>query len=331
MYQYLEALGIFALLIAGFSVVRFVIYRYMKRRALKTETVVDDVIVTLLGALNPPFYTYFSLFCSIQILWKPQLLENVLLVILLLWLTYECLSVVQEIIQDVSVRYGDRKRNLKAAVAIMSILVSLVLWIVGGALILANLGIDPTTLIAGLGIGGIALALAVQSIVGDLFSYFTLRMDNPITEGDFVTVGDKSGYVTKVGVKSTRLKSLTGEEVVISNKDLIANKLENFGKAEKRGSIFNLTFSLGTSSKKLKELPELIRACVEKEEKTEFIRSHLIEVSHTGYVFETYYKVHDHEFLVFRNTHEHVLLNILQRFEEEHYHLSSSLTVVSED
>lgn len=328
--QYLEATGIFIALVLVFTLVHYVLYRQVQRRAASTETVVDDVFVMILGALNPPFYTYLSLFCAVQMLWKVHWIENVLLVILLLWLTYECLSVVQDIIQEVSVRYGDRKRNLKAAVAIMSILVSLVLWLIGGALILANLGIDPTTLIAGLGIGGIALALAVQSIVGDLFNYFTLRMDNPIAEGDFINAGGKSGYVTKIGVKTTRLKSLTGEEIVISNKDLTSTKLQNYGKAEKRGAIFQLTFMLNTSTEKLAAVPEIVRECVEREAKTEFVRSHLVEISQLGFVFENYYKVHDHEFLVFRDTHQQVLLHIMETLDKKKYRLSSSIAILAD-
>lgn len=327
--QYLGAFLVFLILVAVFSFVRFVAYKRMKIKALQTETVVDDVVVTVIGTINPPFYTYLSLFLSVQTLWKPQWLENAFLVILLVWLSFECLTIVREIIQDVSIRYGDRKRNLKSAVALVSILIFVVIWIIGGAVILANLGIDPTALLAGLGVSGIIVALALQNVVGDLFGYFSLRLDNPVTEGDFVAIGDKQGNVTKIGLKTTRLRALTGEEVIISNKDVLSGSILNYGKAEKRGAIFQLIFSPSNALEDIMEVPHIIRRHIEKRERVEFHRSHLRDITMTGYVVETFYKVREHDFDLFCDVHQAVLHDVLEELQKQGYRLSHSTAVIA--
>lgn len=316
---YLSSLGVVLLSVFCWMAVQYSVKTWWKRRALKTPTILDDLLVTLICAFSPVFYGYFSLFLGLQMLVKPQIVETVALVILLLLLTYESLVMVQEVISEVSLRFGDKKRNIKAAVALLSIFLTILIWLIGGSIILANMGIDPTALIAGLGVGGIILAFAVQNVVGDLFQYFALRIDNPITEGDFVTIGDKSGYVHKIGLRSTRLKSLTGEEVVIHNKDLTSTRVLNFGKAEKRGSIFRVTLALSTPQEKAARFPEHIRTIIEAMENTDFVRSHMVAITQTGLVFETYYKVRDHEYMVFLDTQEQIVLRLLDVAAKEGY------------
>ena len=321
---YLSALGVFALSILCWITVQYTVRTWFRARALKTATILDDLAITVVASFKPPFYIYFSFFLGLQVVYKPKAVETIALVILLLWLTYECLSMVQEVITEVSMRFGDKKRNVKAAVALLSIFLTIIIWLVGGSIILANLGIDPTALIAGLGIGGIFLAFAVQNIVGDLFQYFAIRMDNPVTEGDFIAVGDLSGKVVKIGIRTTRLVALTGEEIVIHNKDLTSSRVQNYGKSERRGGLLTLYLSLQTPAAKIEALLPLIEDIVQKQDKTVFERCNYVNIAQTGFVIETYFRVHDHSYENFLNVKQRILLDILRVAEKKGYVFAST-------
>src|SRR3546814_878321 len=139
-------------------------------------------------------------------------------------------------------------------------ILNVVIWIFGLVLLLSNLGYDVTAIVAGMGIGGIAIALAAQTILGDLFSYFVIFFDRPFEIGDFIVVDDKSGTVEYVGIKTTRLKSLGGEQLVFSNTDLTNSRLHNYKRMERRRIVFKLGVVYETPEKKLKLIPEIGRA-----------------------------------------------------------------------
>ncbi len=156
------------------------------------------------------------------------------------------------------------------ALNVMSSVGRLLLWTVVLLLILDNLGINVTALIAGLGAGGIAVALAVQNILGDLFASLSIVLDKPFVVGDFLVIDDYLGSVEHVGLKTTRLRSLSGEQLVISITDLLSSRIRNYG----RRVLFTLGVTYSTPREKLRRIPEIIREAVENEEQTGFDRSH---------------------------------------------------------
>jgi small-conductance mechanosensitive channel len=122
-----------------------------------------------------------------------------------------------------------------------------------------NLGYNVSSLVAGLGIGGIAVALALQNILSDIFCSFSIYLDKPFQVDDFVVIGQHRGIVTKIGIKTTRIQSVQGEELVFSNKDLLNAVIQNFKKMQKRKVIFHIAVTYQTPTKLLRKIPELVK------------------------------------------------------------------------
>lgn len=152
-------------------------------------------------------------------------------------------------------------------------------------------GQDVTTIVTGLGIGGIAIALAAQNILGDLFNYFVIYFDRPFEVGDFIVIDDKMGTVEFLGIKTTRIRSLSGEQVIIGNSNLTASRIHNFKRLEERRVLFTINLDYRTPSEKLKLVPDLIRVIVVNQKFTRFDRSHFASYGDWSLRFETVYYV----------------------------------------
>ena len=154
------------------------------------------------------------------------------------------------------------------------LVINLCIWFLGIVFLFDNLGYDVTAIIAGLGIGGIAIALAAQNILGDLFNYFVIFFDRPFEIGDFIVLDDKKGNVEYIGIKTTRLKSITGEQIIISNTDLTNSRLHNFKRMEQRRVLFTLGVTYQTTPEQLQMIPGIIKSIIEDQEGITFDRAH---------------------------------------------------------
>jgi small-conductance mechanosensitive channel len=190
-------------------------------------------------------------------------------------------------------------------------------WSVVLLLVLDNMGINITALVAGLGVGGIAVALAVQSILGDLFASLSIVLDKPFVVGDFLIIDDYMGSVEHVGLKTTRLRSLTGEQLVLSNTDLLSSRIRNYGRMQERRALFTLGVTYQTPRDKLRQIPEIIREAIEASEKTRFDRSHFKSYGAYSLDFETVYYVLEPDYALYMDIQQAVNLAIHERFEAE--------------
>jgi small-conductance mechanosensitive channel len=190
-----------------------------------------------------------------------------------------------------------RRRSLVAdraalgSISIIGVIINAVIWALVALLTLDNLGIDITALVAGLGIGGIAVALAVQNIFGDLFASLSITLDRPFVVGDFLIVGDVLGTVESIGVKSTRLRSLDGEQIVMPNSDLLSSRVRNYGRMLERRVVFATAVTYETPVDLLERIPRLIREIIEGQADTRFDRSHFATHGAASLDFETVYYV----------------------------------------
>ena len=200
---------------------------------------------------------------------------------------------------------------------VFGLIARIILWIVVALLILDNLpGIQVTTLIASLGITGIAVALAVQNILGDLFASFTIVMDKPFVIGDFIIVDDFRGNVEHIGLKSTRIRSLTGEQLIFSNSDLLSSRVRNYKHMTRRLIMFNLGVTYQTPADKLSEIPTVIREAIDKHPETTFDRAHFSSYGPYSLDFEIVYWVEKPDYSIFMDIQQDINLEIYQRFEE---------------
>ena len=193
----------------------------------------------------------------------------------------------------------------------------IILWSIVLLLVLDNLGVNITALVAGLGVGGIAIALAVQTILGDLFASLSIVLDKPFVVGDFLIVGDFLGSVEYVGLKTTRLRSLSGEQLVFSNSDLLNSRIRNYGRMYERRVSFDLGVTYQTARDKLVKIPEIIREAVVTQDNTRFDRSHFKEYGDFALIFESVYYVHGPDYNVYMDIQQAINLHIHERFEQE--------------
>lgn len=192
-----------------------------------------------------------------------------------------------------------------------------VLWALVLLLALRQMGFDITALLAGLGIGGIAVALALQNILGDLFASLSIVLDKPFVVGDFIIVGDFLGTVEHIGLKTTRLRSLSGELIVFSNTDLLKSRIRNYKRMYERRVLFTLGVIYQTPVEKLERIPELLRAAIAARTRTRFDRAHFKEYGDSALIFEAVYYVLDPDYNIYMDIHHAVNLEVLRSFARE--------------
>jgi len=183
-------------------------------------------------------------------------------------------------------------------------------------LTLDNLGVDITALVAGLGIGGIAVALALQNVLGDLLASLSITLDQPFVIGDFLIVGDHMGSVEYVGIKTTRLRSLTGEQIVMSNADLLSSRVRNYGRMYERRIVFALGVAYETPREKLERIPPLLREIIEAQEGVRFDRAHFAKYGDFSLDFEIVYYVQSPEYGLYMDAQQAINFRIHEAFED---------------
>lgn len=191
------------------------------------------------------------------------------------------------------------------------------LWVLLLLVGLDNLGVDITALVAGLGVGGIAVALAVQNILGDLFASLSIVLDKPFVIGDFILVDELMGTVETIGVKTTRLRSLSGEQLIFSNADLLASRIRNFKRMAERRVVFGVGVPYDTPFDKIESIPSILRDAVETQEKIRFDRAHFKGFGASSLDFEVAYYVLEPDYNVYMDVQQAINLRVLSSFLSE--------------
>ncbi len=302
-------------LVLFFGVFKKYLVHRLEKWAQKTETEFDDIIVDLAGSIKIWFYFYTALWLSLFWLEINTTAQRVLNVLFIILVFYQGVKFVQALIEYFASQKFDQEKEYKKKVDLLSKLAQGVMWALGLLLILSNLGIDINALIAGLGIGGIAIALASQNILGDLFASFTVYLDQPFELGDFIVVGKESGTVEKIGIKTTRLKAMTGEEIIIANKDVTSARIKNYRKMKTRFVTFDLTLDYKT--KKIEKIPDLITQSVKGIKDVKFNRALLKELGSSGIVFNIAYTVQSRDWQKYLEINQEVLFKIKQALDKE--------------
>ncbi|MEM2131509.1 MAG: mechanosensitive ion channel family protein, partial [Candidatus Woesearchaeota archaeon] len=190
-------------------------------------------------------------------------------------------------------------------------------WIIAILTALSNLGVNITSLIAGLGVGGIAVAFALQRILEDIFSSFSIYFDKPFEEGDFITIDNEAGTVEHIGIKSTRIRTLQGEELVISNKEMTTARIHNYKKMSKRRAVFTFGVEYNTDVKKLKKINEIIKNIFDRLEIAELDRSHFKTFGDFSLNYEVVYYINNREIKDYLDTQEKINLMLVEAFKKE--------------
>lgn len=298
-------------------IVRSVALGQLRKWAASTTTTVDDFLVERVRRTGVPL-AYLGLFeGALRTLALSPGALRFLDVAGIVLLTLISISFVVALI-----RYGfeefirkrgedaSRDRALKGAVSIAKVLV----WISGTLFLLDNLGFRISTVVAGLGIGGIAVALAAQTVLGDLFAYFTILFDRPFEIGDFIVAGEFQGTVERLGIKTTRLASLGGEQIVMSNKDLTDSRVRNFRRMARRRVVFRLGVTYQTPAERLREIPAIVAGVFREVEGTTLDRVHFFSFGDSSLVHEIVYFVDGNDYARYMDAQQKVNLRIHEEF-----------------
>ncbi|MDF3064999.1 MAG: mechanosensitive ion channel protein MscS [Polyangiaceae bacterium] len=276
------ALALVAVLVVILSAIKSRLARRLTRFAAASPGRVDDVLAEMANRTSGVFTLAVAMLLALLFVPLAPPVERLARVVALLmcllqagiWGSIALRGLVERRFVAVS---GGQTDAGRAGVARMAAFGGRVLiWSILVLVALANLGVDVSALIAGLGVGGVAVALATQNILGDLFASFSILLDKPFVVGDFVVVGDFMGSIEEIGVKTTRVRSLGGEQIVFSNNDLLQSRLRNYKRMNERRIVFKLGVVYQTNPSQLRAIPELIKKIVNAREKTRFDRAHFL-------------------------------------------------------
>jgi len=320
--RWLVALAITVAILVGLRLFKNVVIGRLRSLAGRTKTDWDDLLAHTLGKTKLSVLGVLAIYGGANALSLPArthgLIERASILALLLQGGIWGAAAVSFALEHYRRRQlAERDRNEATAVGALAFVARIAVWAVVVLLALDNLGIDVTALVAGLGIGGVAVALAVQNILGDLFASLSIVLDKPFVVGDFLVVGEFPGTVEHVGIKSTRLRSLSGEQLVFSNADLLGSRIRNYGRMFERRILFKLGVTYQTPRDKLHAIPGIIRDAIEQQPKTRFDRSHFAAYGDFSLDFETVYFVTDPSYNVYMDTQQAINFRIHEQFEAE--------------
>lgn len=331
MQSYLVALGVFVVALLFFKVLKNRVFIKLEEWAKKTKTDLDDEMIRTLETIPRMLYFIAALYIAFQFLALHSVVEKGAEVILIILLIYWATKVVSELIEYSLYKVAkkqDGKRQKNTTYFALSLMARIVLWSTGLLLILSNLGVNISALVASLGIVGIAIALAMQNILGDIFSSFSIYLDKPFEIGDFIIVGEHQGTVKKIGLKTTRIEALQGEEIVISNNELTSSRVRNFKKMKKRRIVFELGVSYHTPHKTLNKIPKIMKKLIAAIKKTNFDRSHFKSFGDHSLNIETVYYLESSDYKEYMDTQQKINLAVVDAFEKEGIEIAFPSTTV---
>lgn len=294
------------------------IVRKLIARAATTENKFDDLAAELAGGTKQIFLLLVAIFIGSLWLRLPGDVTYVMRATAVIALLLQMGMWGQRIIQFFVQRQREREAEVerKSTFSALGYIGRVVLWGAVFLLVLDNLGVSITALIATLGVGGIAVALATQNILGDLFASIVIMLDKPFIVGDFIIVGDLMGVVEQVGLKTTRVKSLTGEQIVFSNADLLNSRVRNFRRMQERRVTFTLGVTYQTKHEHLVEIPGLVREIIAKHDLARADRCHFKSYGDYALIFEFVYFVKSRDMTQYMDMQQQINLDIFAAFAE---------------
>ncbi|WKN42942.1 mechanosensitive ion channel family protein [Tunicatimonas pelagia] len=317
--DYLVALGI---VVSGFVITRIlraIVIKQLRRLTEATDTDIDDYIVDSIGRFGVPILYFISVYVGVKYLTLTDMINEAIRVATLVVITFFSIRFISSVVLMLLRTYVRQQENgeekVKQLRGVMLIF-NLLIWGAGLLVLLDNLGVNVTAMVAGLGIGGIAIALAAQNILGDLFNYFVIFFDRPFEIGDFIIVDEKLGTIEAIGIKTTRVKSLSGEQLVFSNSDLTSSRIHNFKRMQTRRIVFSVGVIYQTPLEQVKEIPEILKRAVETQELAQFDRAHFKAYGDSSLNYEIVYIVQSADFNVYMNVQQAINFEIFAEFQQ---------------
>lgn len=311
--------AVVVLLLAG--IFRLILIKQLIRLEKGNEVPLWPILLAVVRRTKWLFLFIFALFIGLLFIEIPtssrRIINSIVIVSLVIQIGLWVAIALKVMIEQYRQKQLEKDPASITTLNLLNFIGRITIWSIVLLLVLDNLGFNITTLVAGLGVGGIAVALAMQTILGDLFASLSIVLDKPFVVGDFLVVGDLLGSVEYVGLKTTRLRSLSGEQLIFSNSDLLKSRIRNFGRMYERRVQFDIGVTYQTPREKLIKIPEIIRQAVEKQDKTRFDRSHFKEYGDFALIFESVYYVIGADYNLYMDIQQAINLHVHERFEQE--------------
>ena len=302
-------------------IVRTLLARRLEKVAARTSTTADDAVVDLLRRTRYFFILTAAVAGATFFLELPKralAVGHVLgTIALILQFAIWGNGLINFWFQNYAERKADSDLASRTTIAAFGYVARAILWTMLLLVGLNRLGIDVTALVTGLGVGGIAVALAVQNVLGDIFAALAIVLDKPFVVGDSIAVDTLSGTVEHVGLKTTRIRSVNGEQLIFSNTDLLKSRIRNFKRMQQRRVVLTIGVSYDTPPDTVARIPAMLKEAVESQQQVRFDRSHFMSYGDSSLVFETVYFVLTADYLTFANVNQAVNLAVLRRFAVE--------------
>lgn len=307
-------------ILAGFLILRLlrkVVLTSLKKITSKTDSRFDDLLISTIQRFVLPFLYFLIAFNVIFTLNLDPKLERWLRIF---FTAVSIFFIVRLIVHVVHVttngflkRRGETPSRIQQLNGLLNILKGFV-WVLGFLFLLDNLGYNVTTIVTTLGVGGIAIALAAQVVLGDLFSYFAIFFDKPFEVGDFIAAGGYLGTIEHIGFKTTRIRSLSGEQLIMSNSELLKNTIQNYKRMERRRVVFDFGVKYNTEREKLNEIPGIIKDIISRDSSVLFDRAHLSNFTELSIKFEVVYIKLTPDFNKHMDSQQNFLITIFDEF-----------------
>ncbi len=317
--DYLIATGFIVVGILVIRIFRNIVLNRMRHWAEKTETKLDDLLVNGVERFMLPILNLILFYYAVNYLTLDPRAEKVVEYATACVITYFGIRIITSSLRTALLSYVQEQENgVQKAKQLrgITIVINIIIWCVGLILLFNNLGYNVTAIITGLGVGGIAVALAAQNILGDLFNYFVIFFDRPFEIGDFLKIDDKVGTVEYIGIKTTRIKCLSGEQLILSNSDITKSRVHNFKQMQRRRVLFSIGIVYETPLEKVRAIPELIKQIIEQSTPITFDRAHFATYGNFSLNYEIVYYVESADYNLYMDIQQNINLKIFEEFEK---------------
>jgi len=324
----LQKLAVAAILFIGLTAVfwfiRMVAVARLEALAKRSSAQLDDVVVEAIRSIRPWVYTLIALYAALSLYTLPGFWNQVVNGLLYFAFVWQAIKIARCFINYAVTNFLEKDEDNDGIVdpgsatmsGMVTLLAEIALWVFGGIFVLSNIGIEVTSLIAGLGIGGIAVAFALQGVLSDLFASFSIYFDKPFRIGDFIVIGSDMGTVEKIGIKSTRIRTLQGEELVVSNAELTTARVQNFKKMDERRIVTQFGITYDTPQDKVKEVNGIVGRIFDDIPGVHLDRSHFTAFGDSALLFEVVYYIETADYAEFMDIKQDFSFKLMERFAE---------------
>lgn len=320
--QWLIALATLGAAYLVLSILQRIVLRRLRALARRTSTQLDDVAAEIVGRTRAYFLFVIALQAAVRFvgiplgpglataLWLASVI--VVLVQIGVWLN----GLIGFGAEHYSRERASEDPGTRATINAVGYVARFLVWTLLLLTALKTFGVDISALITGLGVGGIAIALAVQNILGDLFAALAIVLDKPFVVGDFIIVDAMMGTVEHIGLKTTRIRSLSGEQIIVSNNELLKSRIRNYKRMQERRVVFQLDVAYDTPPDLVERIPAIVREVVQSHPLTRFDRCHFLTWMDSSLQIETVYYVLDADYGKYADIQHAINIELLRRFAE---------------